>query len=119
MSAWIVIYIVAAHFVADFVFQSDKMAINKSSNGWWLLYHVATYSAVLGLLATYLFPPSAAWIHFVTINFVLHLATDFVTSRISSRLWQRGERHWFFVAIGADQVLHYAALFLTYEWLRP
>lgn len=115
---WIVLYLLLAHFVADFICQTDAMAINKSKSNLWLTYHAATYTAILGLAATALFPLNAAWVKFVAANFVLHWGTDFVTSRITSRLWVANQRHWFFVTIGADQWLHAAALVLTYGYLK-
>lgn len=102
------ILLIWTHFVADFLFQTDKMAINKSKNSYWLLYHVGVYGLFLlpfGVL-------------FSLVNVALHFLTDYISSRITTKLWLKNERHWFFVVIGADQALHLTALVLTYEWLR-
>lgn len=152
-----VIYVLlVAHFVGDFICQSDWMAINKSKDWHALASHVFTYAGVLSLVL-------AAWIvlslndttttanllSFVFINAAAHFAQDAITSRINSRLWffrmhegawrhvdvptvrgtalegerlynpfvfEGGNRHWFFVAIGADQLLHYITLFVTAGW---
>lgn len=100
-------WILFSHFIADFVCQTDKMAINKSHSMRWLLIHVLVYSSVLGIMTL---GPSA-W---VLLNGLLHLVIDTFSSRLTSFLWKRGERHWFFVVIGLDQFLHTAFLLMTW-----
>lgn len=123
--------LIILHFIGDFFCQNDSMAINKSKSVYWLSIHVIVYSLAL-LAGTFLlidFRDPDALISFVLINFALHWVTDFFTSRLTTYLYLRGEanpkeifllnswRHWFFTAIGADQILHYCALFLTYKYL--
>jgi len=50
---------------------------------------------------------------FVGANGVLHFATDFVTSRITSRLWYQQREHDFFVMVGLDQLIHQITLATT------
>jgi hypothetical protein len=152
-----VIYtLLAAHFVADFIAQSDWMAVNKSKRWDALAWHVAVYTAVLAVFVFLLTTtPSwrgvtASWVAFglfVGVNAVAHFVQDAMTSRITARLWflnitatgetapiwrgggaggarveplyaveDTGTRHWFFVGIGADQLLHYVTLFVTAGW---
>lgn len=108
------------HFVGDFLLQSNWMALNKSKDWRALLLHVTTYSACFLWWG---------W-RFVALTFLFHLITDAITSRITTRLWfVRGivyrraglevdydqvKRHWFFVVIGLDQLIHY--LTLAYTW---
>ena len=40
----VLLILVWMHFVADFVFQTDKIAINKSSDNAILAFHVTAYS---------------------------------------------------------------------------
>lgn len=123
------IILVILHFIGDFFFQNDTMAINKSKSAGWLTIHVLIYTLILfiGALSFIDFCDFDALIGFALINFFLHWVTDFFTSRLTSYLYMRGEkdpkemfllnswRHWFFTAIGFDQVIHYTCLFLTYQ----
>jgi hypothetical protein len=43
----------------------------------------------------------------------LHFVTDYITSRISSKLWAKQDWHRFFVTIGFDQLIHQATLAFT------
>lgn len=132
------ISLIIAHFVGDFLLQSDKMALNKSKNWIALADHVGVYSLIMLLWAIGHLNPGHVSIKvslFAWITFVTHFLTDAVTSRITSKLWflemeQRelldgwfygkvkpGYRHWFFVMIGFDQVIHYITLALTIKFL--
>lgn len=106
------------HFLGDFILQSDWMALNKSKQWDVLAIHAGVYSACF------------LWwgFHFVALTFALHFMVDCVTSRLTSNLWFMEEvptgegwwtvktpnpRHWFFVMIGLDQLIHYTLLLLT------
>ena len=140
-----VIYVLlVAHFVGDFLCQSDWMALNKSKSWWALTMHVGVYTSMLMLAMGYAqqeFWSLAPWL-WLAVNALAHFAQDAITSRINARLWfirwhQWGTlvqpvggggtryvntaevlptRHWFFVGIGADQLLHYVTLFVTAGW---
>lgn len=121
----VVLGILFVHWVGDFVLQTHWMATNKSKNMDALLSHVSVYYVTLvlgtGLVFYHLYGADANlwgmlamwWL----INGAAHMAVDFVTSRITSRLWQSGSYHYFFVAVGFDQFLHYACLFMTLSWM--
>ena len=113
MTATAFLVLIWLHFFGDFILQSDRMAKGKSTNTFVLLEHVTWYGAALAL-AQFFIPFTWTW---WAVNFALHFLTDFASSRATSYLWQKGERHWFFVVIGADQSLHSTALVLTYVWL--
>ena len=116
------------HFVGDFLLQSDWTALNKSKRWDALFVHCLIYSLCFVLFG---------WL-FVLITFILHVLVDAVTSRITSKLWFFKEvdgevwghkehvyepipekRHWFFVVIGTDQLLHFTALAWTLHLLTP
>lgn len=120
----LIISVIIVHWVADFVCQTDEMAVNKSKSWYWLGYHVCVYTSILFLgmvvclsflvgFEKFLTEPSiiTGLFVFAVINGVLHFITDAITSRVSSHLWQKGDRHNFFVMVGFDQVIHYTCLF--------
>lgn len=102
------IWIMFLHWIADFVCQSDAMAVRKSSSPKWLLLHVAVYTAVMAF--TCIFSPINA-LSTIAYIFGTHLVVDFFTSKMAAELWKCGERHHFFVIIGFDQFLHFVTLF--------
>lgn len=115
---WLIIF----HFVADFVLQSDWMAQNKSKSFEALSAHILVYTicllvGVIPLLFIIGHRGGSAAMIWVCLNGAAHMATDYVTSRINARLWAAKEVHWFFVGVGADQVVHYLTLGLTMVWL--
>lgn len=109
----VTILIIWAHFIGDFICQTDWHAQNKSKNNWILAHHVLGYSIPL-LILGFLVPVSVAWI---IVNALAHFVTDYITSRITSHLWAKKETHWFFVTIGADQAIHMTTLILTYYYM--
>lgn len=105
----ILLIIIWLHFIADFLFQSDWMAINKSKNIKALLVHCIIYT-----LPFFLFSTPWFWI-FV---FSSHLIIDGISSKVTTWLHKKNERHWFFVVIGFDQAIHMTTLVLLYNWLN-
>lgn len=95
------------HWIGDFFLQTDWMAINKSKRWDALALHAAVYAMCF------------LWwgLAFALLTFALHGATDAFTSRITARLWAAGERHWFFVVIGLDQLIHYYTLAWSFSWV--
>jgi hypothetical protein len=112
------IALLAIHWLADFVLQSQWMSVNKSKRLDALVSHVATYTATLLVGSALIFGvlEIAPLALFVGVNGILHFFTDFVTSRITSRLWQQQREHLFFVAVGFDQLIHQITLIAT-QWL--
>lgn len=97
------------HFVSDFIFQNDKMAINKSSSNKWLSIHIVAYSA----------PFIVFGLKYAAVNAAAHFITDYISSRMTTALWKKQKRHWFFVVIGADQAVHMTCLIATIPMMRP
>ncbi len=109
--------LLTTHFVGDFVCQSHQMSMNKSKSNKWLLYHVSVYTAVLAVGSSVLLADSNGFLTALTYaigNGMAHFATDYFTSRWTSRLWLEKQIHNFFVVIGLDQLIHFYTLFLTY-----
>lgn len=110
------------HWIADFVCQSDRVALNKSKSNEVLVEHVTIYTIglLIGSIPLCIFildhpggMPLGEWL---LLNAFLHFCTDYVTSRINARLYTN-HRHYFFVMIGFDQLIHFFTLGLTMVWL--
>lgn len=81
------VFLVLAHFVGDFLLQSDWMALNKGKRWDALALHVAVYMQPFFLLLAFLGLDgwsAASWFVF---NGVAHFLADAITSRINARLW--------------------------------
>lgn len=122
--------IIIIHFVADFIMQDERWALNKSKNWDALLMHTITYTSVWLVIALYTNQTTNDWYFdtldvqlFLLITFVCHTITDYFTSRIVSKKFAEGKygsaipNFGAFTLIGGDQVLHYIQLFATYYYL--
>ena len=107
-------YVLFIHWIADFVFQTDYMAKNKSKNIEVLLAHIMEYLAVIGIGFLWL---GVNGVRLAVINSVAHFIIDFFTSKITNNLFSVGKTHYGFVVIGFDQFLHVAFLIYTFNWL--
>ena len=120
-------YLFLLHFIADFLLQSHWMATRKSTDVRVLSYHIAIITGVFLAGAA----PFLGWlsIPFVLLNSSAHAAIDWNIWRLykksvqwrepmaTAETWRHWEDHWFFVTIGADQLLHGATILLLAEWL--
>ena len=103
----IVLAIILIHWLADFVFQTDKMAKGKSKNWSDLLGHTSIYSLVWLIIPIYMYlkdyhpyrdphllPDDVIFytkyflpmIYFIIITFICHTITDYFTSRLNTKL---------------------------------
>jgi hypothetical protein len=139
------------HFIGDFVMQSNYVASRKSKEFNILLAHVAIYTLVMALALIlytqlrYGYGPNIAiplWFKAIGLVFISHLGIDFVTSRITSIVFESAmndykfsitslnkniesdhlksfgnKYHEYFVVIGFDQFLHFLSLWLIIELL--
>ena len=112
----LILFLLFIHWFCDFVLQTHKMAVNKSSSFKWLVLHTLVYSSVffLMLLCSHKSKIYDVFI-FSLITFFFHTITDFITSKVNKYFWEQGDTHNFFVSVGFDQLLHYIQIFVTYQ----
>ncbi len=118
-----ILIIIVCHWFADFLMQDEKWALGKSKNWNDLLNHTVFYSFIWIFGIMFFLSPVKSII-FAGITFVFHTVTDYFTSRIVSKKFERKEygssipNIGAFTIIGIDQVLHYFQLFITYYLLK-
>ena len=116
-------FIVVIHFIADFIFQAEEWATNKSKSNFALFKHVGMYTIIWAILGVFIISEPFQYFTFLLVTFAAHFTTDYFTSRIVSRKFANNEygspipNFGAFTVIGFDQVLHYGQLFLTYHLL--
>lgn len=99
------IYLLFIFFISDFVFQSDDMALNKSDVPGYLYAHCLVIFITMFIGSAFIIPANYAW-GLSAFNVSAHLGIDAISCQLTSYLYTRGRRHWFFVVIGLDQFLH-------------
>lgn len=126
--------LLTVHWLADFCMQTHWQASNKSKSNYALAVHASIYTVCLLSMTMLLFVAHPMLgLGFVAVNGVLHFATDWCTSRVTSRLFiaqfdyiksafnneprmamkRNFNPHNFFVMIGFDQLIHQVTLALT------
>lgn len=118
---YFIINILFWHWLADFYFQTNEMATNKSTSNYWLTRHILMYGLILFFGALTLVPLDNFTIYeaftWTLVNMMFHWITDYFTSRWTSSLWKQERIHDFFVVIGIDQFLHSVVLILSFSYL--
>jgi len=115
IDVYLVIWLLFAHFVADFVFQSTKTGLTKSKCNNTLTTHVCIYILVLWamLLPTEIADSSTFGLAFACFNGMLHWPTDWLSSRLAGTYHREQRLYAFWKVIGLDQLAHTACLVLT------
>ena len=105
------------HWVADFVLQNNWMALNKSKDSFALTIHCGIYTLIMSfvfiLINAIVFEVPFGFFVVGQLTWALffsHFLTDYFTSRLNAYLWRTEQRHWFFVSIGFDQLIHFGVL---------
>jgi len=133
--------LIVIHYIADFMFQDEDMALGKSKSIKQLLRHTITYTFVFFVFFMlfifcaifYLYQLNLGIMEnieytykillFFPITFACHTIIDYFTSKIVSKKFKNKIFYTgipnlgAFSIIGFDQVLHYATLFLTYTFV--
>lgn len=117
----LLLLIFLTHWISDFVTQGSYIAQNKSKNNGILLQHVAIYGIVFFvclMMISFIYGPNLPLnidniFKFCVINSAIHFVVDYITSRLSSKVWREERIHDFFVIIGFDQFIHIVTLLIT------
>ena len=117
----VVLLIIFSHWIADFIFQDEKDAIQKSYNNWALTSHVLMYCNVMLISILFISKDFNGTALFIIITFISHWVTDYYTSKIvkkrfdNKRFGSSIPNFGGFTVIGFDQFLHYLQLLITYK----
>jgi len=124
MFVWEALLLITAHYVSDFLAQSEWMAENKSTSNLALSAHVFVLSVVLfaffcaGPFATATFLPfsigAKTALILVAVNGATHWVIDYVSSRAMAQAYILKDTRLFFKILGLDQALHMGILFASY-----
>ena len=123
-----VIFILFAHYIADFVLQTEHMKTKKSESVGVLVGHVALYTLVFfsmfliyGLIISYFsltVLTTQQWFQLAIgisiVNGLLHYLIDYITSQLNKWLWNTKRINLFFISIGFDQFLHTSLLVFSF-----
>lgn len=130
MDILIVCLLLFAHFLGDFIAQTDEMANNKYKIvKWmlispWLLLHSLVYSIIVTLIAYAIYQLGwfgaqyeISFLYLFLIMFISHIIIDLISSNVTHKLWLNHEYRSFFDVIGLDQLTHHFVLLFTVYYL--
>lgn len=120
LTVGLVIWVMFAHYVADFIVQTAWMAEGKSKTWTPLVAHIVAYTftiTMMGAIPLVLILGFSAlpwWILYCVINGLAHMATDYYTSRASGKAYKAGNLRRFWAIIGLDQFIHMATFWIVF-----
>lgn len=118
MIIYLILWMLLLHWVADFIFQDEKWALNKSKSLSALLQHVFTYSVII-TLGMFPFLSLFNTVVFWASAFLFHFIVDFFTSKLVGYKFSKKEfgspipNLGAFTIIGLDQFIHTLILIKT------
>ena len=117
------IVMVLGHWLGDFIFQTDEMAISKHKDLNDLCIHSLTYSSVWVVIGLIMMSfelietkPIALFLFF-GITTITHALVDHLVSKFGYKFFESGNPSTFMGIMSFDQMLHYIQLYLTYTLL--
>lgn len=102
-----------SHFVGDYTFQTEYMALNKGKDNYVLAAHVATWTYVIYMMANFLgLHVSEELLVFVL--FIPHYVMDYIKAR--NKLWCKKVSSK--LALTIDQSFHFLQIIVFYMIAR-
>ena len=126
-----VCYLLFAHMVADFVFQTPSTGRNKSKCIDVLIRHAIIYGVVLMnllALASVVMPTFSGiprewsgigFIYYWWGNTIAHGIVDYFSSKLSKKYHSAGREYAFWKVISIDQLIHTCTIILTFYLIIP
>ena len=117
-----VIYLLLAHFISAFLFQSDVMASQKGKHFAWFMLHAMIYVAslffimLLGMVIFENFTWSMVW-RFILINAVTYPIIGFTMSSVNAESKERKQHYLLSIGMGFEQLLHVLVLIYSLSYL--
>lgn len=103
--------LILKHFLADFVFQTNKMVMEKGNYGaFWGILHSLVHAVLTGLVFYAIFTDIVSVLLLAFIDGIVHYHIDWAKMNINKNrsLTPADDAFWFW--LGVDQLMHY----LTY-----
>lgn len=117
-----IIYLLVAHFISSFLFQSDVMASQKGKHFSWMVLHAAIYVCslffimLLGMVVFENWTWSVVW-RFILLNALTYFFIDSIISRVNSDSKEAKQYYFLNIGIGFEQLLHAAVLIYSLSYL--
>ena len=108
MEIKLLLLIIWVHFIADFILQTDYIALNKSKYTECLLTHCGIYSIPFLIFG----------LEYALINGILHFVVDYFSSALTTTFYVNDKRRYFWWTIGCDQAIHMTCLLLTAGFIK-
>ncbi len=92
------------HFLADFVWQTEKMVVGKGQYGkWGGIHHSGLHALLTYVILVHVLPiQDCAMI--AAFDFIIHYHTDWAKMNIARGLTPQDKMYWFW--LGLDQLVH-------------
>jgi len=111
------IIIFVLHYIGDFLLQPREIATKKSKSIIVLLEHGLYYGMFMLFVGIFFFRCNGVgFLQFVGVNTLLHVVTDFFTSKLTTHFYLKDKHKAFFDTIGVDQLIHIITILLTYKY---
>jgi len=122
MEAHKIVYLLLAHFISAFLFQSDVMVSQKGKHFSWFMLHAIIYVIslffimLLGMVVFENFTWSVVW-RFVLINALTYSITGFIMSTVNAESKERKQYYILNIGMGFEQLLHASVLIYSLSYL--